>query len=84
MLLDEIRRAIHTVSSSQGIDLVLVPGVAFDRKNNRLGRGAGYYDRFLKDLPTTPSIGLAFDFQVLDVLPHQPGQDVPVKCVITN
>lgn len=55
------------------IDLVIVPGIAFDKKGNRLGRGKGYYDRFLKCLPkTTRRIGLAFDFQILPSLPTQP------------
>jgi 5-formyltetrahydrofolate cyclo-ligase len=49
---------------------VIVPGIAFDRKGNHLGRGKGYYDRFLeKLLPQTPTIGLAFDFQILPSLP---------------
>lgn len=52
------------------IDLVVVPGIAFDKKGNRLGRGKGYYDRFLKSLPRgTPRIGLAFNFQILPCLP---------------
>ena len=67
------------------IELVIVPGIAFDKRNNRLGRGAGYYDLFLKTLSKdTPSIGLAFDFQLLSSLPYQKGQDVPVTRVITN
>lgn len=67
------------------LDLVVVPGVAFDRRNNRLGRGAGYYDRFLSVLPvTTPTIGLAYDLQVVDALPGLEPHDHPVKCVITN
>lgn len=67
------------------IDLVIVPGVAFDRQNNRLGRGQGYYDRFLKKMPArTPLIGLAFDFQIVDHLPHRQGQDIPVSCVLVN
>jgi len=54
----------------EDIDLVIVPGLAFDRHNNRLGRGKGYYDNFLKTLPmTTPKIGLGFRFQVLDKIP---------------
>jgi len=65
------------------IDLVVVPGVAFDRKNIRLGRGHGYYDRFLSGLPkTTKTIGLAFDFQVLEDLPQDP-HDIPVSKIIT-
>ena len=65
------------------IDLVVVPGVAFDRKNIRLGRGHGYYDRFLSGLPKkTKTIGLAFDFQVLEDLPQDP-HDVPVSTIIT-
>lgn len=65
------------------IDLVIVPGVAFDQAGNRLGRGKGYYDRFLKKLPsTTPTIGLAFDFQVIERLPFKASCDVAVKKVI--
>jgi 5-formyltetrahydrofolate cyclo-ligase len=67
------------------LDLVVVPGVAFDRHNNRLGRGQGYYDRFLKLLPpTTPTIGLAFDFQVFDRLPGLQPHDIPVSLVLTD
>ena len=66
------------------IDVVVVPGVAFDRQNRRLGRGAGYYDRLLSDFPPdTPTFGLAFDFQLVDILPHQE-HDVPVSRVIIN
>jgi 5-formyltetrahydrofolate cyclo-ligase len=67
------------------LDLVVVPGVAFDRSNNRLGRGAGYYDRFLLELPAaTPTIALAYDLQVVDALPGLEPHDRPVKFVITN
>ncbi|MDD5731100.1 MAG: 5-formyltetrahydrofolate cyclo-ligase [Candidatus Omnitrophica bacterium] len=49
---------------------VIVPGLAFDKKGNRLGRGKGYYDRFLTTVPkTTASIGMAFDFQILPEVP---------------
>ena len=66
------------------IDIVVVPGVAFDGNNSRLGRGGGYYDRFLKRLPRgTPSIGLAFDLQIVESLP-QDSHDIPVSKVITN
>jgi len=61
------------------IDLVIVPAVAFDKKGNRLGRGKGYYDRFLKELPQGKiSIGLAFDFQILPRIPVT-AMDVPVQ-----
>lgn len=61
------------------IDLVIVPAVAFDKKGNRLGRGKGYYDRFLKELPQgKTSIGLAFDFQILPRIPVT-AMDVPVQ-----
>jgi 5-formyltetrahydrofolate cyclo-ligase len=65
------------------IDMVVVPGVAFDRKNVRLGRGHGYYDRFLSGLPErTRTIGLAFDFQVVEDLPKD-SHDIPVWKTIT-
>lgn len=66
----------------EGIALVLVPGLAFDAKGYRLGQGAGYYDRFLSRLPkTTATLGLAFDFQLTDCLPHEQ-HDLPVWSVI--
>jgi 5-formyltetrahydrofolate cyclo-ligase len=69
----------------RALDLIVVPGLAFDRKNNRLGRGAGYYDRFLSRLPdTTPKIGLAYDFQVVDAIPGLLPHDRPVSQVLTN
>ncbi|PIQ87912.1 MAG: 5-formyltetrahydrofolate cyclo-ligase [Candidatus Omnitrophica bacterium CG11_big_fil_rev_8_21_14_0_20_43_6] len=66
----------------QDLDLVIVPGLAFDKKGNRLGRGKGCYDRFLCSLSEkTPSIGLAFDFQILPLVPTT-CHDVSVKQVI--
>ena len=66
------------------IDAVIVPGLAFDKSNYRLGRGAGYYDRFLSKLPSnTATIGLAFDFQLLDRLPVE-DHDIPLSVVIAN
>jgi len=55
------------------IDVVVVPGIAFDTLGNRVGRGKGCYDYFLKKLPKhTTSIGLAFDFQILPNIPSTP------------
>ena len=52
------------------LDLIVVPGVGFDRNGNRLGFGGGYYDRFLKKLrPSTPRVALAFACQVSEELP---------------
>jgi len=55
-----------------GFDLIVVPGVAFDRKGNRIGRGRGYYDRFLSKHPDVKRIGICFDFQLVDEVPTEP------------
>ena len=66
------------------INLIAVPGVAFSRGGARLGRGKGFYDRFLRSLPSqTRKVGLAYDLQIVDDLPAGP-HDVPVDLVITN
>ena len=60
-----------------------MPGVAFDQRLNRLGYGGGFYDRFLLAHPGLLSVGLAFEFQVLDRLPAEPF-DQPVKILATE
>ncbi|NCC25873.1 MAG: 5-formyltetrahydrofolate cyclo-ligase [Deltaproteobacteria bacterium] len=63
-------------------DVVLVPALAFDRNGYRLGYGGGYYDRFLGAVGAgSVSVGLAFDFQVVDAIPREPW-DMPVSHVI--
>ena len=52
------------------IDLFVVPGIAFDYEGNRLGRGKGYYDRYLSDV-NKPIIGLCFDFQLIEHIPDE-------------
>ena len=65
------------------IDLIVVPGVAFDAKGNRLGRGKGYYDRFLKRVSgRIPVVGLAFKLQKLSALPTS-SRDIPVTDLIS-
>ncbi len=66
------------------IDLVIVPGRAFDPQGNRLGRGGGYYDRFLNRLKrSATTIGLVFDQQIVDAVPVQP-HDLAVDIVVTD
>ena len=62
-------------------DVVLVPGLAFDERCQRLGRGAGFYDRFLADLPAR-AVGVAFDFQIVASLPTDEW-DIPLDAVAT-
>ena len=63
-------------------DLIVVPGVAFDRNGNRIGRGRGYYDRFLCKHLNVKRIGICFDFQLVDEVPTEPN-DIKMDEVIT-
>lgn len=54
------------------IELALIPGMAFDMRGNRLGRGKGYYDRFLPKLGKAYKIGVCFPFQLIDDVPTEP------------
>jgi 5-formyltetrahydrofolate cyclo-ligase len=51
------------------IDVAIVPGMAFDAEGHRLGRGKGYYDRFLSRVPHLYKIGLCFSWQLVDHVP---------------
>ena len=63
---------------------VFVPGVAFDCNGNRLGRGAGWYDRWLGSLGAqVPRIALAYEFQVLEEVPAE-SSDSPVHAIVTE
>lgn len=64
------------------LDLIIVPGVAFDRKGNRCGRGKGFYDRFLAKTHAT-TIAVCFDCQLVDTLPVEP-HDIPANYVVTS
>ena len=65
------------------IDMVIVPGIAFDDKGNRIGHGQGYFDGFLRYLPKkTPAIGLAFKLQLVRRIKALPW-DIPVTKIIT-
>lgn len=65
------------------MEVIVVPGVGFDKKGNRMGRGAGYYDRLLRKAGKIFKIGLCFREQVVHQLPVTK-TDVPVDCVITD
>ena len=76
----------HTgqLCSPEEIELLFIPGLAFDRQGNRLGRGGGYYDRYLPTVkPNAVKIGLAFQLQIADALPVDP-HDIKVDAVITE
>lgn len=64
------------------VDLIIVPGVAFDIKKNRLGYGKGYYDKFLLKIKK-PKMGVCFDFQLLDLLPVEK-HDVAMDYIISE
>lgn len=65
------------------IDVAVVPGMAFDRDGHRLGRGKGYYDRFLARIPHVYKIGLCFAWQLVDCVPTD-ANDIMMDCVVSQ
>jgi 5-formyltetrahydrofolate cyclo-ligase len=74
--------AQRVVKDPATIDVALIPGVAFDERGHRLGRGAGYYDRFLAGLGCL-KIGLCFETQLEMSVPHE-AHDVVMDAVCTD
>ncbi len=69
------------IASFSEIDLILVPGLAFDSEGARLGYGKGHYDKFLATIGDIPTAGIGFREQLFSKLPRDPW-DVPVKELI--
>ena len=65
------------------LSIAIVPGMAFDKQRHRLGRGKGYYDRFLSQIPNIYKIGVCFPFQMLESIPSE-STDVVMDEVITS
>jgi 5-formyltetrahydrofolate cyclo-ligase len=82
-------RALEPPASAQAVsgrevDLVVVPGVAFDARGGRLGRGRGHYDATLARLPRTIfRVGLAFESQIVPAVPSEP-HDERLDAVVTE
>ena len=73
----------HAIDPNE-LDVVVVPGVAFGYSGARLGRGGGFYDRFLKSLPeATMRVGACFKMQLIDAVPTLP-HDHPMGLVVTE
>lgn len=64
------------------LDLVLVPGVAFDHHRYRLGYGKGHYDRFFEKLPDVYKCGIAYDEQIVETI-YPEVHDIPMDLVLT-
>lgn len=65
------------------VEMIIVPGVAFDTHNNRMGRGRGFYDRLLKSTPNAFKVGVAFGFQMVELVPTE-AFDVPMNAVLSE
>ena len=72
----------NVIINPADIDLAIIPGVAFDRQCNRMGRGKGFYDKLLPYLHC-PTIGLGFDFQIIEAVPCE-AFDKPLDYVMTE
>ena len=80
-ILEPKKEKIEEISIDE-IDLVIIPGIVFDLKGNRIGHGKGFYDRLLKNIKK-PIIALAFEFQIIDKIPSEE-YDKPVDIIITE
>lgn len=87
---EQMKTGAYGISEPEGlpfenheiIDLIIVPGVSFDLKGYRLGRGKGYYDRLLPSL-SGKKIGVCFSFQLVEDIPTETF-DIPMDQVISN
>ena len=81
---EDLRSVASKRASVEELDLIMVPGVAFDRRGARSGHGKGYYDKLLEHArPDTPLVALAFECQMFDEVPVA-SHDIFMDKVITE
>lgn len=73
----------YEVIAPEDIDLVLVPGMSFTQDGSRLGKGKGFYDRFLPRCTKAKTLGVAYEFQVVRELPLN-AHDIKVNYLVTE
>lgn len=80
----EPKKKYYRLFPPEDIDLIIIPGVAFDLNGNRIGRGFGYYDNFLIKVHSSAKIvALAFEMQIVKKIPNDKN-DIPVHKIITE
>lgn len=72
----------ETLRDVRDMDLIIVPGVAFDEQCSRLGYGKGFYDKLLR-LKRSPAIALAYEEQIVEAIPSEP-HDIRMDGIITD
>lgn len=72
-----------SIVPKEKLELIIVPGIVFDRQGYRLGAGKGFYDRFLKKCAASLKVGLTFEKTFLPCLPREKN-DIPMDMVITE
>ncbi|MCB0481970.1 MAG: 5-formyltetrahydrofolate cyclo-ligase [Flavobacteriales bacterium] len=88
--LDKVEKGVfgteHPIGDQEyegSYDLVVVPGLAFDSNNYRLGYGGGYYDNFLVNYPQVKKIGIFYPFQEVEMVPTEP-HDIQLSEILVN
>lgn len=76
-------KEVSVTIEEKDLDLLFIPGVAFDRCGHRLGHGAGYYDRFLSTASKGRYIGICWDLQCVPTVPVEP-HDIPMDMIVTE
>lgn len=77
-----VKNAADKIVDAKKIDCIVTPGLAFDTKLNRLGKGGGFYDKFFIDAVNAKKVALAYDCQIVEKIPIET-YDLPVDIIIT-
>ena len=80
---EPLSNALNNNVNESEIEIIITPGVAFDKKGNRIGMGKGYYDRYFQSNKKSIKIALAYEEQILDSLPKDP-YDESVDLIVTD